>query len=110
MFPLCIDATASAAPMAPRLIIKGHCDNCGYDDTLWDVRNLLPDQWKRLCDLSGHGNHTYGPDTYHQYDYYGGWLIDNGYLQFVAWPPTKEIIEGIRLHGGSNNYFATENQ
>jgi len=97
-------------PKAPRLIVKGHCDSCGYDDTLWDVRNLSPGQWDRLCDLGGYENHMYGTDTYHQYDYYAGWLIDNGYLQFVAWPPTKEIIDDVRLHGGSSDYFATENQ
>lgn len=86
-----------------KLVIKGHCDRCGYDQPLWDASNLMPNQWKRYCSLLA-GNDDYGSESYHQADYYAGWLITNGYLSFTPWPPSEELRDHIAQFGGTNNY------
>ena len=62
-----------------RLITKGHCDHCAFDDYFFDVTNTTKEQWHRVNELD-HGAER---------DDYIARLITEGVLDYVDWPPPQ---------------------
>lgn len=80
-----------------RLVIKGHCNKCGYESYLWDVTHTTEDQMDRLMELFFEGDRE-------AHGVYATWLVENGYLDFVPWPPTQELRHQVATKGAFNEY------
>jgi hypothetical protein len=67
-----------------RLVVKGHCDSCGFDDYLWFGYSLTKEQGARRQKL------IYASDYWAQcaYDLK---LINAGLISYVLYPPSPEV-------------------
>ncbi len=70
--------------LSKRLITKGHCNNCGFDDYLLSFSRLTDDQEIRRFELQ------YASDYQGSIDY-DLELIAGGFMDYTAFPPPVEV-------------------
>jgi hypothetical protein len=68
-----------------RLVTKGHCDNCGFDDYLWSFYNLTEEQENRRYELRHHSSEYYASDAYDLE------LIAAGLIKYALYPLPAEV-------------------
>ena len=67
-----------------RLVIKGHCNVCGFDDYLWSFYALTEEQGERRQELRS-------ASKYSEACAYDLELIKAGLLRYALYPPSPEV-------------------
>ena len=75
----------------PGLVIKGHCNRCGYDGYLWELIQAMEDQLDRMAEL-GNEQTPEGRECIAD-------LMREGLVTFTPWTNDPEQQEAYRLQG-----------
>jgi hypothetical protein len=67
-----------------RLVVKGHCNVCGFDDYLWSFYALTDEQETRRQELI-YASDFWGSQAYDLE------LIKAGLISYALFPPTPEV-------------------
>lgn len=66
------------------LVVKGHCNNCGFDDYLWSFYALTEDQEAKRQELK-YSSDFWGLNAYDLE------LINAGLMSYALFPPSPEV-------------------
>ena len=83
MFKLRRDYPASGY-VDHRLVVKGHCNVCGFDDYLWAFYDLTEEQEARRQEL-------FNSSAFWEGQAYDLQLINAGLISYTLYPPSPEV-------------------
>ncbi len=63
-----------------RLVVKGHCNACGFDDYLWSYYSLTEEQECRRQELNFWEGNAYDLE-----------LLNAGLISYALYPPSPEV-------------------